>query len=454
MTESRAFRDQNTIDPRFDHPSKSPESRAMWDIRTDVEAAFSIVESRTGYPKIAWVDGHAKVPKTGGDIVIRGSNLLQGQTFDALTLWATTSAVVITALQPGDTGFTIQVTDTETAGSESVTKTASAFVIGIEAGVSSANQIATAINADGADSDGYLRAASGGAGTTNAVAAATAMTGGAGEGLEILVSGVEALPANTSGTAGAAAVSETAITLTVPDLTGEATPRVNGDGVVVTVASDGQLSDGLLVELGPAAPPVLDWVDGGELTAAGADAVIKGRNIVQGQSFATLTLGTGTSELVITALKPGADGNDYTVTVTASGGGETVSMVGTDITIDCDDGTSTANAIATLINADGADTDGYVRCASGGAGTVHPPAASANLAGGAGEGFECLVSGVECLPANTTGTAGAAAITATAVTVTVPDLTALGDARAATDLVNVTIESDGVLSAPFTSTLA
>lgn len=198
--------------------------------------------------------------------------------------------------------------------------------------------------------------------------------------------------------------------------------------------------------------PELDWLDGASIPAAGGDIVLEGRNFLQGQTFDELVIGTGTSQLTITALKPGDTG--ITVEVTASGGGESISFAGGVLTIDADDGVTTANAIATLINADGADTDGILRCASGGTGTVHPPAAAAPLVGGAGEGLEVLISGVEALPANTPGTAGAAAVDDGTITCTVPDLTSETPARAATDVVGVTVKSDGVVSQQLSASLA
>lgn len=211
-------------------------SAEISDLRNDVEEGFQNFEARAGFTRLDYIDG-AGPSAAGADMVLKGANLLQDQTFDALTLWATTSAVVITCLTPGDSPFTIQITDGATAGSEVVTKTDNAFVIQIEAGVSTADQIATAINADGADSDGYLRAASGGSGDTNAVAAASAMSGGAGTFAEntVTVGGAACLPANTTGTAGAAAWTDTAITVTVPALT----PIVATDVAVVRVSADG-----------------------------------------------------------------------------------------------------------------------------------------------------------------------------------------------------------------------
>lgn len=234
---SKAMESQRAAKPHLTE-GKGGVAGEVADLRGDLDSALETLESRVGYPELDWLDG-ASITAAGGDIVLEGRSLLQGQTFDELTLWLTTSEVAITALKPGDSGFTIEVTGGGTAGSESVTKTGSAFVIDIEPTVSTANQIATAINADGADSDGYLRATSGGAGTTNAVAAAADMTGGAGDGFEVLVSGVEALPANTTGTTGAAAVDDGTVTCTVPDLTAETPARAATDMVAVVIKSNG-----------------------------------------------------------------------------------------------------------------------------------------------------------------------------------------------------------------------
>ena len=212
------------------------------DLRKDVEEGFQNLEERAGYPELYYIDG-AGPSAAGADMVLKGANFLQGQSFDELALWAGTSMVTITCLKPGKSPFTIEITDGATAGSEVVTKTGDAFVIQIQVGVSTADQIATAINADGADSDGYLRAASGGGDAVNAVAAAAAMAGGVGEfaGNVVKVGGVECLPANTPGTAGAAAWADDTITVTVPALT----PIVATDQANVTVMSDGTRADAL-----------------------------------------------------------------------------------------------------------------------------------------------------------------------------------------------------------------
>jgi hypothetical protein len=201
--------------------------------------------------------------------------------------------------------------------------------------------------------------------------------------------------------------------------------------------------------------PELQWVDGGHPAAAGGDMVLKGANLIQGQEFATVTIGSGTDELVFTALKPGTAGNDFTVEIEDGGtaGSEVVTKTGNAFLITAQVGTSTADQIATAVNADGADSDGYLTCNGGGAGTPAVTAAT-SLAGGTGEGWTCWVSGVECLPANTTGANGGAALAETACTVTVPDLTAETDARAVGDLVAITISADGVRTQSVTGVLA
>lgn len=241
--ESKAFGSQRAYKKHLTQ-GKGGLAGELVDLRNDVEEGFQNLEARAGFPFLDFVDG-AGPAAAGADMALVGRNLLQDQSFDELALWLTTSMVTITALKPGDSGFTIEITDGATAGSEVVTKTGNAFVIQIEAGVSTADQIATAINADGADSDGYLRAASGGAGDVNAVAAVANMAGGVGDfaGNSVYAAGKECLPANTTGTAGAAAWTDTGVTVTVPALT----PAVATDKAAILLSSDGTTANGLTV---------------------------------------------------------------------------------------------------------------------------------------------------------------------------------------------------------------
>jgi hypothetical protein len=432
------------------------------DLRRDTEEGFQNLEGRAGFPALNY--GEAPVA-AGGDVTLTGENLLQGQTFDSLALWSGTSMVTITALTPGDSPFTIEITDGATAGSEVVTKTLNAFVIQIEAGVSTADQIATALNADGADSDGYLRAASGGAGVTNAVAAATAMAGGVGSFAEnvVKVGGVECLPANTTGTAGAAAWSDTAIIVTVPAMAGAA-----GKLFQVEVMSDGTSADPMSTidsTAGTAATgaaqadattalseteelrslvgfPEIDYIDGAGPAAAGGDMVIVGRNLLQGQTFDELALWSGTSMVTIMASKPGVSGYTIEITDGATAGSEVVTKTGDAFVIQIEAGVSTADQIATALNADGADSDGYLWAVSGGSGTTNAIAAATPMAGGTGTfaGNVVRAAGFECLPANTTGATGVALWSNTSIAVTVPALSPV----VATDKAAVSVSSNSV----------
>lgn len=414
------------------------------DLRGDIEEGFQALENRTGFPELDAVDGAGPSP-AGGDMVLVGRALLQGQVFDELVLWLTTSAVTITALKPGDSGFTIQITGGGAAGSETITKTVDAFVIDIEPAVSSANQIATAINANGADSDGYLRAASGGAGTTNAIAAATAMTGGVGDfaNNEVMVGGLEALPANTAGTAGAAAWTDTAITVTVPTLTG----LVSGDDVQISVESNGVRADALSSQATTGVPE-LDFHDitDGAVAAAGGDITLVGRALLQGQSFDELQLVEGAADLTVYALKPGASPLSVEVTV---GVGVLSAVIAVNVlTIELQAAGDTDDAIATAINVS-ATCDGVVRANSAAGGSITLAQAEADLAGGVGNyaGNKVMVGGIEALPENETGTTSTAKWSDTALNVTTPAVGGAGDHA------QITVESNGTRTQPLSAVL-
>lgn len=237
MTDSRAFGPEKARRP---HLSKL--TTEVGDLRRDVERAFTRVENKEGYPEIQWVDGGAPAA-LGGDLVIKGAGMLQGQPFDELDV-DSTHGLIFTALKPGDSELTVQLIS---GGATGVVVTDNAVAITFNDGTDDDDAIATAVNADGADTDGILRATSSGtinaAGMTAAGAfAATDLTGGRGEGFECTVSGVECLPANTTGTTGAAAVAEDEITVTVPDLTAETDARAAGDLAAIAVKSDGVMS--------------------------------------------------------------------------------------------------------------------------------------------------------------------------------------------------------------------
>jgi hypothetical protein len=204
-----------------------------------------------------------------------------------------------------------------------------------------------------------------------------------------------------------------------------------------------QVEEGFLDIEARSSSPEIDWIDGGAIQDTGGDTIFKGRNMIQGQTFAQVVFGTGTAQLTVKALTPGTPGNAYSVEV-VDGGALAIALVGTKLTVTLETGVSTAADVATAINANAADTDG-IMCAVGGVG-VMLAAVEAHLAGGVGEGFELRVSGEVCLPANTPGAAAVLTLTETACTVTIPDLTGLTDPRAAGDVVAASIMSDGVFS--------
>jgi len=201
--------------------------------------------------------------------------------------------------------------------------------------------------------------------------------------------------------------------------------------------------------------PELDWIDGTPPAAAGGTVVLKGRNLLQGQTFDSLTLGAGTSELIFTAVKPGDSGFKVLLTDTGS---ISAAFANGLLTVGHDAGVSTADAVATAINV-AATNVGQIRCVSGGVGTAIVPSTDSvdgdALVGGVGDhaGNKVEVSGVEALPLHATGTSPAATWADDAISVVVPDLTAEGDARAASDIVATRIQSNGVQSAPISSVL-
>lgn len=201
--------------------------------------------------------------------------------------------------------------------------------------------------------------------------------------------------------------------------------------------------------------PELDWLDGGAPAASGGDVVLRGRNLLQGKTFDEITISQGAASFTVTALKPGVSGLSVIIG-TPAGGGAAVSVSGSVITITPAAAGSTDDAMATAVNANGADTDGLVRATSAGGGSFNAAQGERALSGGTGDysGTKVLVTGTEALPANETGATTTAKWTDTSVTVTVPDLTALSPARAATDLANIVIESDGVYSQALTAVLA
>lgn len=445
--------------PKYDSKSFGAErahiphlnKKEIKDLRDDTDRGFMASEARTGFPELDWLDGAGPLV-AGGDIVLKGRNLLQGKTFDTLTIGTGTAALIFTMLKPGDSGYSLKIVD---AGSLSVAEANKVVTVNIDAGVTTAAQVATEFNKAGGTMKGVMRCNDdgvAGAGTPAAAAAAD-LIGGAGlyTGFWAKVAGVACLPAHATGTAPVATWSDTQVTLTVPALTGKAAT----DKALIELGCDGIQCKGFNSDCGEVAAataaisamdqayksadsaiqkrtswPELDYIDGGAFAAAGGDVKFVGRNFLGSKTFDALTIGTGTAELVFTMLKPGD--SEYTLEV-VDAGSLSVALAVKKVTVNIGAGVTTADEVATEFNKLGGTMKGVMRCVSGGVGT---PAAAveAPLIGGTGNYGEEAVEagGVDCPPAHATGTSPAATWSDTIVTATVPDLT--GSGLAASDI--------------------
>jgi hypothetical protein len=204
------------------------------DLRADVEEAFQNNEAAASFPHLDVIDATSVVKAAGGDIVLAGRNLLQGQTFDTLTLGLTTAGIVMTCLKPGDSG--IKVVIVQGTGALSAVLAAGTLTITLAVAGSTATQVVAAING-AASCIGVIFAAvlSGGGGTV-LVAVLTSMAGGAGlySGNKVWVAGVEALPKHA-----ASQWTDTGITVTMAANGALGT----GDLVGVKISSDGVCSE-------------------------------------------------------------------------------------------------------------------------------------------------------------------------------------------------------------------
>ena len=219
----------------------------------------------------------------GGDIVLGGRNLLQGQAFDGLTRSQVGGAsIALAPLKPGASGITVQIVAGAGALGIAYDSGTRALIITLAAGGSTDDAIATAINANGAQTDGHVRCASGSGGAFTLAQASAPMTGGAGNyaGNQVLVGGIEALPANTPGTAGAAAWATTSIKCTT------AASSIS-DAVQIVVQSNGLRSRPLtsLVEVSGGA--WLTWIPTitckASMTITGA-TVVEARYVLFGKT--------------------------------------------------------------------------------------------------------------------------------------------------------------------------
>ena len=187
------------------------------------------------------------VAAAGGALQLYGTGLLQGQTFDAVTLTDATlitglGSVTLTAMKPGDSKLKVVVV--AGVATLAVTYSAGVLTITLASGGSSDDAIATAINLDASQCRGIIRAASHSLGHFLLAIASTPLVGGVGDyaNTKVLVSGAETLPCNYTGSAGAAAWTDTGVKVIVPDLTALSPARATGDMVSVCVQSNGALS--------------------------------------------------------------------------------------------------------------------------------------------------------------------------------------------------------------------
>ncbi|MFW9801043.1 MAG: hypothetical protein ACFFFC_00200 [Candidatus Thorarchaeota archaeon] len=424
------------------------------DLRDDVETGFQNAEERLQYPVIDWSDGGGAVVG-GGDLTLKGRYLLQSQTFDQLVTGSGNSQVTYKMLKPGDSGFSVE--HVQGAGALSAAIVGTKLTVTIASGGSTATAVAGAVNAACV---GIILATAGGTGAENiAVLAETNLTGGAGDysGNKVLVSGVEALPKHVDGS-----WANGTVVVTVPDLTSETDARNVVDLLQVELFSNGIVTsaltsiDNAAIEavLDRVGTPELDWIDGGAPAAAGGDIILYGRNLLQSQTFDAAHVTEGSGDLLLALLKPGDSG--YTYEVVAGAGALAIAISGTKLTITLASGGSTVNAVATAINADGADTEGIIRANEDASDTLTAAVSETAFTGGVGTyaGNEVRVSGVACLPANETGATTTAKWTDTKVTVTVPALTGESPARAAGDIAQISLKSDTKYAQPLAAALA
>jgi len=200
--------------------------------------------------------------------------------------------------------------------------------------------------------------------------------------------------------------------------------------------------------------PELDLHDltAGAVAAAGGDIKLVGRNLLQSQTFDTIKLVEGAAELDLWPVKPGDSG--ITVEIEVGVGALAVAYDPNTkvLLITLQAAGDTDDAIATLINSDGEDTDGHIRATSAGGGSFTAAQGPTALAGGDGDyaGNKVMVAGEEALPKNAGAVATSAAVWSdTEIEVTVPALTT-GQAG---DHAQITVSSDGTRADALTAVL-
>jgi len=214
---SNSFSGEAAVNP-VAIPGKSYGSETV-DLRNDVEDAFSMLEARTSFPIIDWLDlGAAGGITADGsvDIPVKGRNLLNGSDFASVTI----AGLTLDAVIPGETAndYSVEIVDT-LGGGLTLDFTADKLTIDQGASASDEDTIATAINNALSPAFGLIRANSA-AGGAMAVAAEVPMVGGVGVDFSADCNGVAVPLLHPVGAATAAAsISDTEITLNPPALT-------------------------------------------------------------------------------------------------------------------------------------------------------------------------------------------------------------------------------------------
>jgi hypothetical protein len=364
-------------------------------------------------------------------------------------------SITLTAWAPGDSGFEVVIVDAGTGNQ--VVKSGSTFTITVDiTGGITANAFAQLVNNASQDSYGYIKAdvTVAGAVDTNAVTTGTDLTGGGStSGLVCYVAGQACTPYHaTGGTTAAAAYTDTSVKFTVPDLTALGTPLLSDDAVVISIISGGvrvaEFSSALRVLQQAGDAPTIQYHDqsDGDVKAAGGDFTLVGTGFIQGQTFDSLQITDGsTYDFTIYALKPGVSGYSFVLDDNGAGAAAIVSFAAGVLTVEYDSAAHDCDDIATVINANAAATDGYIRANVTSGGGVKPAAVPAtDLTGGKGEGFTVMVGDEECLPQNEAGTTSTAKVTDTALYLTAPNFSNLAD----DDHAAIYVTSNGVRSTP------
>jgi hypothetical protein len=435
---------------------------------------------RTAAPELDELNivGGAAVLSAGGDIKLVGRNLLQGQAFDAITLTEGGASLTLTALKPGDSGITVEIIAGVGALSATYNTGTGALAITLAAAGSTDDAIATLLNADISQCNGYIRANSAAGGNFTLAAVAAPMIGGTGTyaGNVVMVGGLEALPANETGTTSTAKWSNTGITCTSQAV------AAGSDNVAIQVSSNSKWSLPLtalvnqnlllptadqkaalagtsgapsgankyVTDVDPrinlVSAPVIDMLNvggGAALNHVGADIILVGRNLLQGQTFDTLHLTpAGGADLTLAPLKPGVSG--ITVEIIAGAGvlSHTFNPGTGALVITLAAGGSSDDAIATAINANAAQTDGYVRAVSATGGNFTLASGPTPMTGGTGTYAQnvVMVGGLEALPSNEPGTNATAKWSNTQINC------AMQAVGAATDIVTINGQSNAFWS--------